>query len=124
MQLPTDGAFQLGGKGITTQHITDGMSNTILVGEKHVPLKNFGEGWLDSSVYNGEYPVCYLRGAGMGVGLAQFRDEVSWKWGSYHTAVCLFALCDGSVRGIAHHVDPTTLAYLCQINDGQVLGDF
>ena len=123
MQAPTDGAFQLGG-GVKFSAITDGTSNTILLGEKHVPLRLFGEGWLDSSVYNGDYPLCYLRGAGNGLGLAGLRDEVSWKFGSYHTGVCLFAFCDGSVRALSHQIDPTTLALLCQINDGYVIGDF
>src|SRR5262249_33721643 len=32
--------------------ITDGLSNTLLVGEKHVPAHRFGQGPWDSSVYN------------------------------------------------------------------------
>jgi len=121
MQLPTDGAFQLD-TSVRFSAITDGLSNTILVGEKHVPLGKFGQGWLDSSLYNGEYPVCYLRGAGMGVGIAQFNNEPYWKWGSYHTAVCLFALCDGSVQTLSKSIAPDVLGRLCQINDGQVTG--
>jgi hypothetical protein len=124
MHLPIDGAFQLGGKGVRFSAISDGSSNTLLAGEKHVPLQTFGQGWLDSSVYNGEYPVSYLRGGGNGVGLAQYRNENSWKFGSYHTGVCQFVLCDGSVRGLAHYIDPTILGRLCQINDGMVLGDY
>jgi hypothetical protein len=123
MQLPTDGVFQLG-RSVRFSAITDGSSNTFLVGEKHVPLNAFGQGWLDSSVYNGEYPVCYLRGGGMGVGIAQFNNEPIWTWGSYHTAVCLFSFCDGSVRSLSKAVPPDTLAALCQINDGMVLPDY
>ncbi len=123
MQLPTDGAFQLG-RGVRFAAITDGLSNTILVGEKHVPLQGHGQGWLDSSVYNGEYPVCYLRGAGMGAGIAQFLNEPDWKWGSYHTGVCLFAMCDGSVQALAKGTSPDTLMRMCQINDGMVVPEY
>jgi len=121
--ITDDGAFQLGG-GVRFSAILDGSSNTVLAGEKHVPLNNFGQGWLDSSVYNGEYPLTYLRGAGYGIGIAQYHNEQSWKFGGYHTAVSLFAMCDGSVRGIAKTIPPETLALLCRINDGQVLPDF
>jgi hypothetical protein len=112
------------GKSVRLSYITDGTSNTFLVGEKHVPMQTFGQGWLDSSVYNGEYPICYLRGSGKGVGIAQFNNDPNWKWGSYHTAVCLFSFCDGSVRNISKMISPETLAMLCQINDGNVLGDY
>jgi len=121
--LTSDGPFQLG-RGIRFSAISDGLSNTLLVGDKHVPINTFGQGWLDSSVYNGDIPLSYLRGAGNGTALAQYRNEISWKFGSYHTAVCLFALCDGSVRNIFHGIDPVTFARLCQMNDGQVIGEF
>jgi hypothetical protein len=121
--LTNDGAFQLG-SGIRFSAITDGTSNTLLVGDKHVPNNAFGLGWLDSSVYNGEYPISYLRGANPVVGLAQFHNDPGWKFGSYHTGVCQFVLCDGSVRGLFHGISPITLTQLCQINDGTVIGDF
>ena len=120
--LTTDGPFQLG-RGIRFSAISDGLSNTILLGDKHVPLNTFGQGWLDSSVYNGDNPLSYLRSGGTG-GLAMFRNENTWKFGSYHTAVCLFALCDGSVRNIFHGIDAVTFARLCQMNDGHVIGEF
>lgn len=76
------GAFQLGSMGVKLAAISDGLSNTILAGEKHVPKNAFGVGVLDSSTYNGDYPLCFTRSAGMGVGIAQTPDEVTWKWGS------------------------------------------
>jgi prepilin-type processing-associated H-X9-DG protein len=45
-------------------------------------------------------------------------------FGGYHTGVCQFAFCDGSVRPIMVDVDPTTLGNLACRNDGQVIGDF
>jgi hypothetical protein len=104
--------------------ITDGLSTTILVGEKHVPIKQFGVGNLDSSTYNGDYPTCMTRGAGQGVGLAQSLDDPGWKFGSYHMAVCQFVFCDGSVRGLFHSIDPDVLFLLASRNDGKVIPEY
>jgi hypothetical protein len=104
--------------------ITDGLTNTILAGEKHVPRSQFGIGWLDNSTYNGDYPVCYTRGAGNGVGLAQSLDDPGWKFGSYHTAVCLFVFCDGHVEGLAHSINPDVLFLLTQRDDGQMIPNY
>ena len=38
----------------TMASITDGTSNTLLVGEKHIPQTYFGQGPYDSSVFNGD----------------------------------------------------------------------
>jgi prepilin-type processing-associated H-X9-DG protein len=103
--------------------ITDGLSNTLLVGEKHVPINQFGVGYLDSSTYNGDNPTCMTRGAGLGVGLAQSLDDPNWKFGSYHTAVCQFVFCDGHVEGLPHNIDPNILFLLASRDDGQVIPD-
>jgi hypothetical protein len=110
--------------GVRLVEITDGLSNTLLVGEKHVPIKEFGVGPLDSSAYNGDYPSCMTRGAGQGVGLATVLDDPGWKFGSYHMAVCQFVFCDGSVQGIHHNINPDTLFLLASRNDGQVIPDY
>jgi hypothetical protein len=91
------------------------------VGEKHVPWGKFGVGDLDSSTYNGDYPTCCTRGAGDGVGLAQSWKDPGWMFGSYHTAVCQFVMCDGSVRGLYHNIDPNVLFLLASRNDGGVI---
>jgi prepilin-type processing-associated H-X9-DG protein len=104
--------------------ITDGTNCTIMAGEKHVPIDQFGIGWLDNSAYNGDYLVCYTRGASTSVGLAQSLDDPGWKFGSYHTAVCQFVFCDGHVEGLYHGIDPGILFLLSQRNDGQVIPNY
>jgi prepilin-type processing-associated H-X9-DG protein len=95
-----------------------------MVGEKHVPLDKLGVGWWDNSFYNGEYPSSHARGAGPQYPLATSLNSTDMVFGSYHTAVCQFAFCDGSVRGIEFSVDPATLGKLACRNDGQVIGDY
>ncbi len=95
-----------------------------MVGEKHVPIHQFGIGWLDSSAYNGDYLACYTRGAGNGVGLALTLDDPGWKFGSYHTAVVQFVFCDGHVKGLWRGIDANVLFLLTQRDDGQVIPDY
>jgi hypothetical protein len=121
--MPSDGAFQLESKGTPFAAITDGLSNTFLVGEKHVPLKGFGVGYLDGSQYNGDYPSCSTRGAGPGMELATDLNDPGWKFGSYHPQVCQFVMADGSVRVLLNTTRITTLALLACRNDGQPIPD-
>jgi len=104
--------------------ITDGLSNTLLVGEKHVPQGHFGEGPLDSSLYNGDYYLSHARPAGPDYPLAQTNTEFSPVFGSYHTAVVQFGFCDGGVRSLPRSINPTVLGLLASINDGQPIPDY
>jgi prepilin-type processing-associated H-X9-DG protein len=121
IDIPLDGAFEIGGEGVRFEEITDGLSNTFLVGEKHVPLNHFGEGWLDSSTYNGDYPQVFCRAAGPNWPLAQTLRELSWSFGSYHPGLVQFAFCDGSVHALPVTTDPKILALLASRNDGQII---
>jgi prepilin-type N-terminal cleavage/methylation domain-containing protein/prepilin-type processing-associated H-X9-DG protein len=127
--------------------ITDGTTNTFLVGEKHVPANMFGRLKVgDGSVYLGIWTTYSGRMAGRGVPLATGPNDVTptpnlprppgssgtwrpgtdavWckKFGSWHAGVCQFAFCDGSVKGIRVTIDEETLARLAARNDGQVIG--
>jgi prepilin-type N-terminal cleavage/methylation domain-containing protein len=99
--------------------ITDGLSNTFLVGEKHVTQGHFGAGPLDCSLYNGDYWVCSTRSAGPNYPLAQVRTSTNPVFGSYHPGICYFVLGDGGVRPVSNGTDPAILALLANIADGQ-----
>ena len=121
----TDGVFlQCGGLGVRFEEITDGLSNTLLVGEKHVPLEYFRQGPLDSSAYNGDYFLSHARPAGPDYPLAQSLREFNPVFGSYHTAVVQFAFCDGSVRPLPRGINPNTLGLLAARDDGQPIPDY
>ena len=104
--------------------ITDGLSNTILVGEKHIPSANYGVGWWDCSIYNGDYPLCSGRPAGPGFPLARTMSEQNPVLGSYHPGICQFGFGDGRVQSLAVTIDPVVLGLLANCSDGQSCYDY
>jgi prepilin-type N-terminal cleavage/methylation domain-containing protein len=127
--MTPNGAFEYP-RGRKLTEIYDGVSNTFLVGEKHVNIDNFGVGWLDCSLYNGDYDMCSCRSAGnfwMSVfhfGLARSPNEMAPLFGSYHPGVCQFTFGDGSVRPIPVTTDIHILSKLADRNDGCVIEDY
>ena len=122
-QLLPNGAFEAY-KGVRFGDIRDGLSNTLLVGEKHVPAASFGVWPWDCSLYDGHNPVCNTRAAGPDYPLATSPYDDGWKFGSYHPGVCQFAFCDGSVRSLVNTINRVTLGLLAQRNDGQVIPEY
>ena len=117
------GPFQLG-KGLTFAAFTDGLSNTLLIGEKHVPRGKYGVAWWDCSIYNGDYYQCSTRAGGRNFPLTTDPRDPGWKFGSLHTHVVNFCFADGHVQAIRESIDPYTLELLNQRNDGEVIPDF
>lgn len=122
---------------ITVPMISDGTSNTFMVGEKHVPpifgpnAAPYGTQNGDHTIYNGNEPRVFCRVAGPAQGgngpWQIIADDVTTpipgqEFGSSHVGgVCLFVFCDGSVKGLLQDVNPTTLGFLAARNDGQVV---
>ncbi len=117
--LPVDWVDRIG-----VQHVTDGLSNTFLAGEMHVPLGKLGQSPQDAFIFNGDQVFNSARVGGPTVPIVQdLRDESNGlaSWGSWHPGVCHFALADGSVRGVAKSTDTETLGNLCNREDGNVV---
>jgi prepilin-type N-terminal cleavage/methylation domain-containing protein/prepilin-type processing-associated H-X9-DG protein len=114
--------------------VTDGLSCTLLIGEKHVQIAQFGqEPAGDNSIYNGDDIHTIVRVAGRQTPGPIDRPFASSptdsyrpdeRFGSYHPGGCQFVLCDGSVRMIQNTIDIETLTRLAVRNDGLVVGDF
>jgi prepilin-type N-terminal cleavage/methylation domain-containing protein len=107
--------------------ITDGLTNTLLVGEKYLKPGTFGvnvpadlnANFGDGSIYNGDHPWVISRVAGVSSPLAQTTgDAFVSQFGSWHPGVCQFVMADGSVRALPVTISPTVLGYLSQRNDG------
>jgi hypothetical protein len=115
---------------VTLNMITDGLSKTFLMGEKHVPV-----GWLgsergnDCSTYNPDRLQRFGRFAGPGSPLAHPIDGpgyyFGWEmlFGSWHPGVCQFVMVDGSVHAFSVSIDPQFLGYLSDREDGNTIGD-
>ena len=123
-------------------HITDGASQTYLVGEKFLDARHYRTGPADSqygdfgdngSMYSG-YDWDNLRTSGNpSIGLLPPRpDNIHLSnrdpgnrqdhrgFGSAHVSGCHFAFCDGSVRVVAYGIDPATHQHLANRQDGLV----
>lgn len=110
--------------------ITDGTSQVLLIGEKHIPSGEYDtataagndQGWdlafdFDVNRWTKHAPM----GDADGVP-AQFSGEDRWSvFGSAHPAGCQFVLADGSVHTMGYDVDPVIFTRLGAIADGEVV---
>jgi prepilin-type N-terminal cleavage/methylation domain-containing protein len=130
---------------VRIRDITDGTSNTIIVGERRS-----GGGQFAGLVFGIEFEPRGLTAASAVVGRTYYKmndgqhcaepdstlesDSPVSAFGSEHTGGAQFVLCDGSVRFISENVqwndnpvnDQDTGIYhsLGQVNDGRVVGAF
>ena len=128
------GSSMIGWQSRTTLlSITDGTSNTILAGEKHVNPARWGQANGDGSVYNGWNGRNFARLAGPGFPLAQSDTDTAAynqleiadsRFGSNHPGICQFVFCDGGVRPIQVSVSEAILGLLSARNDGKVIPDY
>jgi prepilin-type N-terminal cleavage/methylation domain-containing protein len=117
--------------------ISDGLSNTLFIGEKFIPSTDFNTGmpqWGtcgsddDCSMFDTVDPEINQRVAGPlfplnGVPTYDPPGYASvMRFGGYHPGVTLFVLGDGRVAAIQNSISGTTLGYLSCINDGMVTG--
>jgi prepilin-type N-terminal cleavage/methylation domain-containing protein/prepilin-type processing-associated H-X9-DG protein len=115
---------------ITFAAVSDGLTNTLFVGDKRLPVDRMGN-------FQGEDNEGYTSGWDHDVmrrtDLLPLPDCVaattsgcadSVRFGSSHSGGFNGLLGDGSVRFIRYTIDATTFLNLGIINDGQVLGNF
>jgi prepilin-type N-terminal cleavage/methylation domain-containing protein len=102
--------------------ISDGLSNTAFVGEKHLrPADLWTAAGGDGPAYNGDKGYSF-RSMGSNRLLARTLTEApGGKFGSWHTGIVNFAMGDGSIRSIRNSIDGTTLGLLANRMDGQVI---
>ncbi|HEX3998175.1 MAG TPA: DUF1559 domain-containing protein [Pirellulales bacterium] len=123
---------------IRMAHITDGPSNTYLIGEKYLDPNNFvtGADPGDNETAMTGFDTNNFRYGGSGgnppttpptgtppqpeiAGTAQVSAAATANiWGSNHPTVIHFVNCDGSVRDVNFSIDPETHRRLSNRSDG------
>ena len=121
---PTGGVFQLVNSNHTgaitrITDITDGTSNTLMIGEKHVQVGSLNDPITDGLIFSGSEQQTYQRRAGASYPLALNPTVTpNNQFGSWHTGVCQFVFADGSVHALRNSTPGSTLAVLANRNDG------
>jgi prepilin-type N-terminal cleavage/methylation domain-containing protein len=112
---------------IRIHNVSDGLSNTFLAGERHVPMTRLGILPDDGSVYDGNSFHFASRLAGPGAQLARSVNDLSagvYSFGSWHQEVCHFLMADGSVRAVSDQISTTVLGSLSNRHDGNRTTDY
>jgi prepilin-type N-terminal cleavage/methylation domain-containing protein len=119
---------------LTFADVTDGLSNTLLFGEKWVHPDNQGiRDWGDATMWNDDNGATIRRIAGPGFPLAKYdTDPVAMAlqsqegggrlpFGGPHVGICQFVRCDGSLLPLTTSVDTRVLGNLANRHDGNVI---
>jgi len=142
-------AYPAGNKGWrcrdTFAFVTDGLSNTIFVGEKHIHPNNFekcdwSQGYTMSdcsmlvhSAFAANGDIIFGRDIAKGNSLMKMNDQPTGSpfgqigFGSWHPGVCQFLLGDGAVMSfsittpVGTSSDPRTMILLAGANDGKAV---
>jgi prepilin-type N-terminal cleavage/methylation domain-containing protein len=128
--VPTTGVFSLVNSGHLLAgtkfgDITDGTSNTIMIGEKHIPQGLINNPIPDGMIYSaGEQQTYHRRGGPSNPLAISPTVAASTQFGSWHIGVCQFVFADGSVRGVPNSIPGSVLGLLANRSDGQVIPNY
>lgn len=137
-QLQEDRGMFFGDSKVRVRDITDGTSNTIMVGERAWQYQGSG-GFLEArasimfltrSEDDNDASCSGTCGYGdtvatTGTGINPDNEDRSrTQFNSLHTGGAQFTLADGSVRFISENADLSILGNLGAIQDGNVVGEF
>jgi len=119
-EIPANGPFWRRGVPMKFSAISDGLSNTLFIGEKHIPNYRFGQS-PDTALYNGDHRNFARAGVGAPLTKGATATTTSLVFGSYHPAICQFVMGDGSVRSLSVAIDLTNLGRLANRNDNDII---
>jgi prepilin-type N-terminal cleavage/methylation domain-containing protein/prepilin-type processing-associated H-X9-DG protein len=110
---------------IRAAQVSDGLSKTFAVGERHLPkvdatnvqpeMVQYAQG--DTAFFAADNPAVAFRDPDGGLA-SDPGDTSNRKYGSAHTGVSQFVFLDGHVEALETGVDETVLRWYCAIGDG------
>lgn len=124
---------------ITFRNITDGASNTFLIGEsRYMPTPSgrtdgYHFGWASAatqeSASSARPALCAVAFNGINSrsgsgGDSDMFNRFGALFGSFHVGGCHMSLGDGSVRFISENIDITSYRYLGRRDDGMAVGEY
>ena len=121
--------------------VPDGLSSTLMIGEKHINQKDLGIEWVAATgrggdgTYLGHYAYNYMRIAGeetqggQPYSLAKGPDDdaggfAHLVFGSWHPGICNFVFGDGSVTALKNTIANRPLAQLTTREAGTVIENY
>lgn len=111
---------------VSGRQVEDGLSNTIAVGERHVPpeqenpiggLQQLTQG--DTAFFSGDIAFTILRSSRDGIAEGP-EDPSREKFGSEHDGISQFAFLDGHVQSLSHDIELLAFQRLSAIADGEL----
>jgi prepilin-type N-terminal cleavage/methylation domain-containing protein len=121
---------------IGIRDITDGTTNTLVVGEiSGAPFDDGGNNphraWVQgASNANNDFASYSCKNVRWGIGQARYTsNNVNYlfndqRFGSNHTGGCQFLLGDGGVRFVSENIDFNTYQAVATRDQGEVVGEF
>lgn len=117
---------------VSTKHVTDGLTNTIFIGESPEAMHGLWAGhknFFDQSApinarYTTKSPWDSCLTAANSTALGRLGCDYGQEFHSYHTGGAFFLLGDGSVRFINENINLKTLAALLSYKGGEVISEY
>jgi Protein of unknown function (DUF1559) len=129
--------------------VTDGLSNTLCVGEWHSKdtfgltnsrLAMWANSYAQYSMSGVDVAPCVVGGVTTSFGLPSYNccdsttglvtctgqgsNPCKRAWGSFHVGGVQFLLGDGAIRFISSNINRPTLAALASVGGGEIVADF
>ena len=105
--------------GVRLAEITDGLSNTVFIGEKHIVNKMINDYAQDGMIYSASENLTYNRRGNSSTPLANGpQTAINSQFGSWHPGGCQFVFGDDSVRSLSPALPGATLGLYLNKDDG------
>ena len=124
--LPGNGIFPERNKSVKFSDVSDGTSQTIMMGERPSEGNHITPWWAAASGYDahGLGDQVLDSSEGLRPGVSGTIGLHGRHWWSVHTGGTQFLMADGSSHFVSNNVDHNTLLRLSNRKDGEVVGEF